>query len=109
MGFRQERIHVHRLRVLFHRPRYVLHPGERVLAVEDVVTTGGSIKEVIQLVQDSGANLVGVGFLVDRSRNPISFDVPKFSVIEMDVVTHKPDECPLCKQGLQLVKPGSRR
>ena len=91
------------------RRGFEIKPNEKVLVVEDVVTTGGSIKEVIQLVQDSGANLVGVGFLVDRSQNRISFDVPNFSVFEMDVVTYQPDECPLCKQGFQLVKPGSRK
>jgi orotate phosphoribosyltransferase len=91
------------------RRGFEIKPNEKVLVVEDVVTTGGSIKEVIQLIRDSGANLVGVGFLVDRSQNRVQFDVPKFSIIEMNVVTYQPDECPLCKQGVQLVKPGSRK
>jgi orotate phosphoribosyltransferase len=91
------------------RRGFEIKPGERVLVVEDVVTTGGSINEVIDLVKIAGAHLIGVGFLVDRSQNRISFDVPKFSVIEMDVVTYKPDECPLCKKGIPIVKPGSRK
>jgi orotate phosphoribosyltransferase len=64
---------------------------------------------VIDLVQKAGAHLVGVGFLVDRSQQRASFDVPKFSVIEMDVVTYQPDACPLCKKGIPVVKPGSRK
>ena len=91
------------------RRGFEIKSTEKVLVVEDVVTTGGSIKEVINLVQEKGANLVGVGFLVDRSQNRISFSVPKFSVFEMDVVTYQPDECPLCKQGVPVVKPGSRK
>jgi orotate phosphoribosyltransferase len=91
------------------RRGFEIKPGERVLVVEDVVTTGGSINEVIDLVRIAEAHLIGVGFLVDRSQNRISFGAPKFSVIEMEVVTYQPDECPLCKQGIPIVKPGSRK
>lgn len=91
------------------RRGFEIKPGERVLVVEDVVTTGGSIMEVIGLSQQAGAQLIGVGFLVDRSQQRASFDVPKFSVIEMAVVTYQPDACPLCEKGLPLVKPGSRK
>lgn len=91
------------------RRGFEIKPNDRVLVVEDVVTTGGSIKEVIKLVEDSGAKLVGVGFIVDRSQNRVEFDVPKFSVFEMDVVTYQPEECPLCKKGMPVVKPGSRK
>jgi orotate phosphoribosyltransferase len=91
------------------RRGFEIKPGERALVVEDVVTTGGSISEVIDLVKNAEAQLIGVGFLVDRSQNRISFDVPKFSVIEMAVVTYNPDDCPLCKKGLPIVKPGSRK
>ncbi len=91
------------------RRGFEIKPGERTLVVEDVVTTGGSIKEVIQLVQNAGAELIGVAFLVDRSQNRVSFSVPKFSIFEMDVVTYAADECPLCKQGIPVVKPGSRK
>lgn len=91
------------------RRGFEIKSGERVLVVEDVVTTGGSITEVIDLVRKAEAHLVGVGFLVDRSQQRALFDVPKFAVIEMDVVTYPPDECPLCKKGIPVVKPGSRK
>ena len=81
---------------------------ERVLVVEDVVTTGGSVKEVVELVKGAGAEVAGVGFIVDRSNGKKVFDVPAYPVFQMDVVTYKPDVCPLCKDGVPAVKPGSR-
>ncbi len=91
------------------RRGFEIKPGERVLAVEDVVTTGGSIKEIIELAKNAGAKLVGAGFLVDRSQQRVQFDVPKFAVVTMDVVTYAADQCPLCKKGIPIVKPGSRK
>ncbi len=91
------------------RRGFSLKKDERVLAVEDVVTTGGSLKEVVKLAQHIGANVVGIGTIVDRGSGRTSFDVPGFSVFQMDVVVHQPDECPLCKKGLPIVKPGSRK
>ncbi|MBC8181110.1 orotate phosphoribosyltransferase [candidate division KSB1 bacterium] len=90
------------------RRGFTIKPKEKVLVVEDVVTTGGSIKEVIELVQSAGADLKGVGFLVDRSQGKVDFPVRKFSVLEMEVITYEPESCPLCKQGIPVVKPGSR-
>ncbi len=91
------------------RRGFEIKTGERVLAVEDVVTTGGSINEIIGLANRAGAKLVGVGFLVDRSQQRVQFDVPKFAVMTMDVVTYTAETCPLCQQGLPLYKPGSRK
>lgn len=91
------------------RRGFEIKGGERVLAVEDVVTTGGSINEIIGLAHRAGATLVGVGFLVDRSQQRVQFDVPKFAVMTMDVVTYAPENCPLCQQGIPIVKPGSRK
>lgn len=91
------------------RRGFALNPGDNVLIVEDVVTTGGSVKEIVSLVQQSGANLKGIGFLVDRSMGRAEFPVNTFSLLKMDVVTYPPDDCPLCKKGLPLVKPGSRK
>ena len=91
------------------RRGFALRPNERVLAVEDVVTTGGSIKEVIDMVGKLQAQTVGVGFIVDRSAGKVQFDVPKFSLLEMDVVTFDPASCPLCEKGMPVIKPGSRR
>lgn len=91
------------------RRGFEIRSTDRVLVVEDVVTTGGSINEVISLAQDAKAALVGVGFLVDRSQDRVQFDVPKFSAIKMDVVTYPPEDCPLCQKNIPLVKPGSRQ
>ncbi len=85
-----------------------IYPGERVLAVEDVVTTGGSVYEIIDLVKRADAKLVGVGYIVDRSNGKVTFEPKQFSILQMDVVTYKPEQCPLCKDGSTAVKPGSR-
>ncbi len=90
------------------RRGFQLKPNQRVLVVEDVVTTGGSVKEVIELVKKCGAELVGVGILVDRSQKKANFAVPFHAVMEMDVVTYQPEGCPMCKKNIPLVKPGSR-
>ena len=90
------------------RRGFELSPGERVLVVEDVITTGGSTREVIGLVNAARASLAGVGCIVDRSSGTVSFDAKYFSVLQMDVVTHQPADCPLCNAGGTAVKPGSR-
>jgi orotate phosphoribosyltransferase len=82
--------------------------GERVLVVEDVVTTGGSVGEVIDLVGALGAEVVGVGMIVDRSSREIDFGVPTQSLLRLAVETWDPADCPLCRQGGAAVKPGSR-
>ncbi|MGH2568641.1 MAG: orotate phosphoribosyltransferase [Bacteroidota bacterium] len=90
------------------RRGFELRPGERALIVEDVVTTGGSVFEVVELVNKASAKLAGVGSIVDRSNGKIKFDAKYFSVLQLDVVAYKPDECPLCQQGIEVIKPGSR-
>lgn len=90
------------------RRGFTVPEGARVLVVEDVVTTGGSVKEVIALLQDFGATVVGVGSIVDRSNGAVDFGVPFEAVLPMEVVSYLPEDCPLCKQGLPAVKPGSR-
>ncbi|MDZ7374201.1 MAG: orotate phosphoribosyltransferase [candidate division KSB1 bacterium] len=91
------------------RRGFSIRPGERVLVVEDVVTTGGSVHEVIEVVRGSGGEVVGVGAIVDRSSGRASFGVPFAAAFAMDVVTYNPADCPLCRQGIPLVKPGSRK
>ncbi|MBN2411854.1 orotate phosphoribosyltransferase [candidate division KSB1 bacterium] len=91
------------------RRGFEIKKGERVLTVEDVVTTGGSIKEVINLVRQWGGIVVGAAFIVDRSAGKVTFDVPTFSVLPMEVITYTKDLCPLCKTNIPLVKPGSRK
>jgi orotate phosphoribosyltransferase len=90
------------------RRGFSLHEGERCLIVEDIVTTGGSIKEVIEVVKAHGGIPVAVSMLVDRSGGKANFgDVPCTALLHMDVETYKPDECPLCKQGIPMIKRGS--
>ena len=92
------------------RRGFAVKPNQRVLIVEDVVTTGGSVREVIDLVKQQGGNVVGVGSIVDRTGGKIDFGVPFKAVISMNVESWEPDECPLCKEGkIDLVKPGSRK
>jgi orotate phosphoribosyltransferase len=91
------------------RRGFGLDNEERVLVCEDVVTTGGSVFEVIDIVRNAGAKLIGTGYIVDRSNGKVLFGVPQISTVKMDVVSYIPDECPLCKQNIPLVKPGSRK
>ncbi|MBI4590603.1 MAG: orotate phosphoribosyltransferase [Candidatus Rokubacteria bacterium] len=90
------------------RRGFALRPGERCLVVEDVITTGGSTREVIQVVEDGGGLLVGVGALIDRSGGTAAFAVKKAALATLAVPTYKPEDCPLCKGGTPAVKPGSR-
>lgn len=92
------------------RRGFVVNPGERVLVVEDVVTTGGSVREVIELVKKAGGIVVGVGSIVDRTGGKIDFGVPFRAVISVEVESWEPGECPLCKAGVSApIKPGSRK
>ena len=91
------------------RRGFQINPEDRVLVVEDIVTTGGSVKEVLEVVQQSGATIVGVGLLVDRSNGNVNLGYRTEALLTMQVTTHQPDDCPLCKQGLPVVKPGSRK
>lgn len=90
------------------RRGFTLHEGERVLIVEDVVTTGGSVREVIDVVKEFGGVPVAVAMLVDRSGGKATFDgVPNFALLHMDVETYEPENCPLCAKGIPLTKRGS--
>lgn len=82
--------------------------GERVLLAEDVTTTGGSVKEVMQTVKRAGADIVAVTAVVDRSGGKAQFGVPYFSLFQMKVTNYEPDNCPLCQAGSMAEKPGSR-
>lgn len=86
-----------------------LSPGERVLVVEDVTTTGGSVREIIQLVKDRQGLLVGVGTLLDRSAGQIDFSVPHHPLATLTIENYPADDCLLCRQGSQPHKPGSRQ
>ncbi len=80
--------------------------GERVLIVDDIMTTGGSIFETIAAVKKLGGNIVGIGILVDRSDKKIDFGIPLFTCHRADEITYKSQTCPLCAGGIPLVKPG---
>jgi orotate phosphoribosyltransferase len=76
--------------------------------VEDVTTTGGSVREVIDIVKKRGGQVVGVGVLIDRSGGRIDFGVKMKSLLTLDIKSYQPENCPLCKKGVPVVKPGSR-
>jgi len=95
-------------RMVFRRGFAEHLPGQRVLVVEDIVTTGGSVREVLEAVQAGGGKVVGVGLLVDRSGGQVNLGVKTEALTTLHIPTYPPDECPLCRQGTPLVKPGSR-
>ena len=80
--------------------------GTRVLVVEDIVTTGGSVQEVLAVVKEKGGIPVGVGLLVDRSAGRANFGTKTISLLQLDVPSYKSEECPLCKEGLAFTKRG---
>lgn len=90
------------------RRGFSISKDEKVLVVEDVITTGGSVKEVIEVVKATGAEIVGVGVLVDRSNGQVDFGLPAEAILRLDIKSYPPEDCPLCKEGLPVVKPGSR-
>src|SRR3954471_24510812 len=90
------------------RRGFMLAESDRVLVVEDVCTTGGSTRETMQVATASGGHVVGAAAIVDRSGGTASFDVPFHALLGVDLPTYQPDECPLCAQGMPVVKPGSR-
>lgn len=90
------------------RRGFEIKASERCLVVEDVITTGGSTREVIQVVQDAGGILIGVGALIDRSGGAATFPVKKAALATLTIPTCKPEDCPLCKSGSTPIKPGSR-
>jgi orotate phosphoribosyltransferase len=82
--------------------------GERVLVIEDVITTGGSVKELIALVETSGAKVVGLGALLERGEDR-DFGVAKNVILRIDATAWEEEDCPLCREGIELEAPGSRR
>ena len=90
------------------RRGFVIRPGERCLVVEDVITTGGSTREVIKVVEEAKGTLAGIGALIDRSGGTARFPVKQVALATLSVPTYKPEDCPLCKTGTPAVKPGSR-
>jgi len=90
------------------RRGFALRPGDRVVVVEDVVTTGLSTREVIAVARAAGAEVLAIAAMIDRSGNRAAFDVPFVSLAQLDVPATPPDSCQLCRAGQPVVKPGSR-
>lgn len=90
------------------RRGFKLSPGMKVIVVEDVVTTGGSVKEVIELSREAGCEVVAVASIVDRSNGAVDFGVPYRALLTMEVKSYEASECPFCKDGSVPYKPGSR-
>jgi len=86
---------------------FSIDPGERVLIVDDILTTGSSIREVMAAVAKQGGVVIGIGVLVDRSEQKVEFGVPLFSCHRSVTPTYPPQDCPLCAAQIPLVKPGS--
>jgi orotate phosphoribosyltransferase len=95
-------------RALVLRRGFTLESDDRVLVVEDVITTGGSTRETIAVAVAAGAQVVGAAAIVDRGSGPSRLDVPMQALVRMEVPTYQPESCPLCASGVAVTKPGSR-
>jgi len=91
------------------RRGFAVTPQERVLVVEDVTTTGGSVREIMQVAQELQGQVVGVGAILDRSAGQIDLGVPLHALALLRIQNYAPTACVLCQQGSQPVKPGSRQ
>jgi orotate phosphoribosyltransferase len=91
------------------RRGFEIAPGERVLIVDDIMTTGGSVREVIDAVNKLGGDVVGIGVLVFRPAGPVDFGVPFFNCYRAEEIAYPADKCPLCARGVPLVRPGSSK
>src|ERR1043166_1553420 len=90
------------------RRGFSVNESERILVVEDVITTGGSTRECINALATNGANVVAAASIIDRSNGTADVGVPRTSLVSPDVPSYTPDACPLCAEGIEAVKPGSR-
>ncbi len=90
------------------RRGFSVEPGETAVVVEDVVTTGGSTREVVDILKDTGARVIGAGSIIDRSGGGAEVGVPRVALRTLEVVAYREEDCPLCRAGSPVVKPGSR-
>lgn len=90
------------------RRGFFIKPGETAVVIEDVVTTGGSTREVVGVLQSAGANVLAAGSIIDRSGGRADVSVPRVALVTLQVVAYQPDDCPLCRDGVPVMKPGSR-
>ncbi|MCY7345617.1 MAG: orotate phosphoribosyltransferase [Pyrinomonadaceae bacterium] len=91
------------------RRGFSVKENERILVVEDVITTGGSTRECIAALEKHGANVGGAASIIDRSNGTADVGVPRISLVSLEVPSYKPEDCPLCERGDEVVKPGSRK
>ena len=89
------------------RRGFEITPGEQVLIVDDILTTGSSLKETLSAVDKLGGIVVGIGVLVDRSEKGLHFNLPLFSCLRAPTTVYSPQECPLCAAHIPLIKPGA--
>ena len=90
------------------RRGFTMSPGDRAIVVEDVVTTGGSTRETIDVATAAGAQVVGAGSIIDRGNDAARIGLPLYALVKLEVPTYQPDSCPLCARGEPVIKPGSR-
>ncbi|HTP36685.1 MAG TPA: orotate phosphoribosyltransferase [Candidatus Acidoferrales bacterium] len=90
------------------RRGFTVNPGDTAVVVEDVITTGGSTQDVVEVLKQSGASVLAAGSIIDRSGGRAEVGVPRVALATLQVAAHYPDDCPLCRQGIPAVKPGSR-
>jgi len=90
------------------RRGFSVQPGETAVVVEDVITTGGSTRDVVDCLQAAGARVLAAGSIIDRSGGSADVGVPRVALATLQVQAYRPEDCPLCRQGLPVVKPGSR-
>jgi orotate phosphoribosyltransferase len=95
-------------KVLTLRRGFSLSSSDRVVIIEDVVTTGGSTRETMVVAREAGATVVGAGSIIDRSGGQSALDVPFRALVQLALPTYQPESCPLCSEGLPITKPGSR-
>ncbi|HEY1339526.1 MAG TPA: orotate phosphoribosyltransferase [Bryobacteraceae bacterium] len=90
------------------RRGFTVTPGETTVVIEDVITTGGSTKDVIDVLRGAGAKVLAAGSIIDRSGGRADVGIPRAALATLQVAAHYPEDCPLCKLGIPVVKPGSR-
>jgi orotate phosphoribosyltransferase len=90
------------------RRGFTVGSGQTAVVIEDVITTGGSTRDVVEVLRGAGVQVVAAGSIIDRSGGQANVDVPRVALVTMQVAAHYPDQCPMCKQGIPAIKPGSR-
>ena len=90
------------------RRGFTVQPSETAVVIEDVITTGGSTRDVIECLNAAGARVLAAGSIIDRSGGTADVGIPRVALATLQVAAHRPEECPLCRRGVPVVKPGSR-